>query len=110
MTHAQAIVTLRTVRPEDAPRIAELIGDWAVTQWLSSPPYPYAVADAVAFLHALPDYLGARGRFEAICVGGKLATVSNVIAFRNAGLSLARHNATKSNGLNQPSSNGLLFT
>ncbi len=41
---------LRALRPEDAPAIAEGIGDWQVIKWLTMPPWPYGLADAEWFI------------------------------------------------------------
>jgi RimJ/RimL family protein N-acetyltransferase len=43
-------LTLRPLILADAPAIAQGIGQWEVIRWLTRPPYPYALADAVAFL------------------------------------------------------------
>ena len=37
---------LRPVRAADAKDIAEGIGEWEVIRWLTSPPWPYTLADA----------------------------------------------------------------
>lgn len=41
---------LRPVRAADAKEIAEGIGEWEVIRWLTSPPWPYSLADAEWFL------------------------------------------------------------
>ena len=54
-----SIFRLRPVLPGDAARIAELIGDWEVVRWLSTPPHPYSQADAEQFVardEALPPF------------------------------------------------------
>jgi RimJ/RimL family protein N-acetyltransferase len=53
-------LTLRPLRPEDAPAIARGIADWEVMRWLTSPPWPYRLADAEAFV-ASPMSAGAMG-------------------------------------------------
>jgi RimJ/RimL family protein N-acetyltransferase len=41
---------LRPLEPEDAQAIANLVGNWSVARWLSLLPFPYALADAEAFI------------------------------------------------------------
>lgn len=41
---------LRSLRPEDAPVVANLVGNWNVVRWLARVPFPYALADAEAFI------------------------------------------------------------
>lgn len=41
---------LRPLEPEDAQAIANLVGNWSVARWLSQVPFPYALADAEAFI------------------------------------------------------------
>jgi RimJ/RimL family protein N-acetyltransferase len=43
-------LTLRLLRPEDAEPIARMIAEWEVIRWLTTPPYPYRLADAVGFI------------------------------------------------------------
>jgi RimJ/RimL family protein N-acetyltransferase len=45
-----ARLTLRPLEPPDAGAIAAVFRDWAVVRWLVSPPWPYGLADAEAFL------------------------------------------------------------
>ena len=80
--------SLRPVVSDDAPRIAELIGDWGVARWLSSPPYPYRVADAMEFLRKLPELLGPNGRFEVVEIDGKLAGIVSIEP-RSRGMEIA---------------------
>lgn len=71
---AQIAFTLRPLASTDAARIAELIGDWEVARWLSSPPHPYSVADATEFLAtAIPQHQAGQSRTEAILVDGLFA-------------------------------------
>ena len=63
--------TLRAVSHDDAPRITELIGDWEVLRWLSSPPHPYALTDAEEFLATMPDQARSGGRHSAIVIDGQ---------------------------------------
>jgi RimJ/RimL family protein N-acetyltransferase len=80
--------TLRALQFGDAPRIAELIGDWEVVRWLSLPPYPYVVGDAETFLaRLLAAELSAGCRTDAIIVHGALAGVVSVEP-RDAGINL----------------------
>lgn len=45
-----ARLTLRPPTPDDAPAIAAALADWEVTRWLSAPPWPYGLDDALSFL------------------------------------------------------------
>ena len=45
-----ARLLLRPLRPTDAEPLFELFNNWQVVRWLSMPPWPYALADAVAFI------------------------------------------------------------
>lgn len=60
-------VALSRPRPDDAPAIAAALSDWAVTRWLSTPPWPYGLSDAQGFL------AHGAARDHAIRVGGRLA-------------------------------------
>lgn len=79
MSDAGTQFQLRPLASTDAARIAELIGDWEVVQWLSGPPHPYTINDAEQFLSrvtgadALPPV-----RNEAILVGGQFAGVIGI--------------------------------
>jgi [ribosomal protein S5]-alanine N-acetyltransferase len=71
--------TLRPLQLSDAPRIAELIGDWEVVRWLAMPPYPYHVRDADEFIAnatRAPQVDGCRIR--TIDIGGQLAGVVSI--------------------------------
>ena len=51
---ATARLVLRSLVPEDAGVVADLIGNWNVVRWLAMPPFPYTLADAESFIfHAL---------------------------------------------------------
>lgn len=41
---------LRHPAPSDAPRIAELVGDFEVARWVSTVPHPYAPEDALTWM------------------------------------------------------------
>ncbi len=57
-------LTLRPLRPDDRPAIAEGVGNYEVARWLSVVPYPYGLADADTFI----DEVRAAGkRVWAIC-------------------------------------------
>jgi RimJ/RimL family protein N-acetyltransferase len=43
---------LRPLRPEDAEPICTRITDWEVMRWLSQPPWPYTLQDAVDFIQS----------------------------------------------------------
>ncbi|MEQ1649791.1 MAG: GNAT family N-acetyltransferase [Hyphomicrobiaceae bacterium] len=69
-------LVLRALSMADASAIAEGIGSFDVIKWLAVPPYPYAVADAEAFLErrtAIPNSADATaglildGRLRGIC-------------------------------------------
>ena len=45
-----ARLTLRTFRPDDAPALANLIGNWNVIRWLKHPTFPYTLVDAEGFI------------------------------------------------------------
>lgn len=48
---------LRPLEATDCPRVAKLIGDWAVSQWLVMTPYPYETKHALEFLEMVsPSY------------------------------------------------------
>lgn len=47
---ATARLVLRSLVPEDARVVANLIGNWNVVRWLALPPFPYSLADAEAFI------------------------------------------------------------
>lgn len=46
--HSQRLL-LRPYRPDDASAVADQIGAFAVSQWLTTVPHPYSEADARAF-------------------------------------------------------------
>lgn len=48
-------LSLRPVRREDAPRIAELIADYDIARMLAGVPWPYRLEDAEAFTARLTD-------------------------------------------------------
>lgn len=43
-------LTLRPPRPEDAGPVFQGISDWEVLRWLTSPPHPYLLEHAIAWL------------------------------------------------------------
>lgn len=62
-----ARLKLRPLEPEDAPAIANLAGNWNVARWLSMLPFPYALADAEAFIvYARTGGAPATGTIAAI--------------------------------------------
>jgi RimJ/RimL family protein N-acetyltransferase len=61
---------LRPLTPQDAPAIAEGIGQWEVIRWLTTPPWPYGLADAEEFLSS-PSAQEAL----ALEIGGDLAGI-----------------------------------
>ena len=66
-----ARLRLRAATEADVPRVAEALNDWAVAQWLNRPPFPYAQADARAFLLA-PAQPGFRERWVVADGGDRL--------------------------------------
>ncbi|MEM6373758.1 MAG: GNAT family N-acetyltransferase [Pseudomonadota bacterium] len=48
-------LVLRHYLPSDADTVARLVGDYAVSQWLTSAPHPYSRDDALAFFEAFAD-------------------------------------------------------
>ena len=46
-------LTLRNLTADDAPRVAELAGDWHVARMTARLPYPYSRADATAWIAEL---------------------------------------------------------
>jgi RimJ/RimL family protein N-acetyltransferase len=45
---------LRPLRASDAEPICSQIADWEVMRWLSQPPWPYTLKDAVEFIQSRP--------------------------------------------------------
>ena len=45
---------LRPLRASDAEAICSQLADWEVMRWLSQPPWPYTLQDAVDFIHSRP--------------------------------------------------------
>src|SRR5262245_58601438 len=43
---------LRPLRPDDAEAICAQITDWEVMRWLSQPPWPYTLQDAINFIQS----------------------------------------------------------
>ncbi len=58
-------VRLRPFRQEDLANIVNGLDDWAVSQWLTAPPFPYTDAHARAWIDLVAqDHAGGRpGRF-----------------------------------------------
>lgn len=60
-------LTLRAFRPGDLPRLLEAMQDWAVQQWLDTPPWPYGEADGRAWIDFVAaDHAGGRPQHFAI--------------------------------------------
>jgi RimJ/RimL family protein N-acetyltransferase len=57
---------LRPVRPGDADPFFRLLGNWEVVRWLSSPPWPYTLDDARAFVDAHVREDTGQSTFRAI--------------------------------------------
>jgi RimJ/RimL family protein N-acetyltransferase len=48
-------LVLRPLRDGDAAALFALFNDWEVMRFLSSPPWPYTLADAEGYLHAVQE-------------------------------------------------------
>ena len=62
---------LRPLRATDAEALFALFNDWQVVRWLSSPPWPYALDDAVDFIQPRATRKPAETNF-AIALDGSL--------------------------------------
>ena len=64
---------LRPPRDGDATRLYELFANWDVMRWLSSPPWPYALDDARAFIDARkmpnPDFITSAIVLDGALIG-----------------------------------------
>lgn len=49
-------LVLRSFAPGDAPRLAELLNDLELVQWLTLVPYPYGLEDAKAFIERVREH------------------------------------------------------
>jgi len=63
---------LRPPRESDADRLYTLFNNWEVMRWLSSPPWPYALDDARAFVHS-------RAKGEGGAIGGAITLDGDLI-------------------------------
>jgi RimJ/RimL family protein N-acetyltransferase len=61
---------LRPLRPTDAETMLALFGDWDVVRRLSTPPWPYTLADAVEFIQPRMTPTPAEAAF-AIALDGR---------------------------------------
>ncbi|MEP1352976.1 MAG: GNAT family N-acetyltransferase [Tateyamaria sp.] len=59
---------LRPYRASDAVTVAEQIGEFAVSQWLTRVPHPYGEADALAFF----DKVASEAMVYAVCRSDEL--------------------------------------
>ncbi len=66
-------LTLRALRPDDAPALSAGAGDYDAARWLSAVPYPYGLSDAVRFI-------GQRGPDDRVWAIGDGAGLQDVIA------------------------------
>jgi RimJ/RimL family protein N-acetyltransferase len=74
MPTSSDVVRTRPPEPSDAAAITAFFNDWDVARWLSSPPFPYALADAESWLEAMTASIAAgTARTVAITVEGQLA-------------------------------------
>ncbi|MFN3664171.1 GNAT family N-acetyltransferase [Yoonia sp.] len=71
-----ARLTLRPLVVDDCTAIAEALGNWEVTRWLSQAPFPYARDDAKAFIDMVRN--DADAAHWAIDLGFRLIGVISV--------------------------------
>jgi RimJ/RimL family protein N-acetyltransferase len=73
-----ARLVLRPPRESDADRLYALFNNWEVMRWLSSPPWPYTLDDARAFVRSRAN--GDGGAIGgAITLAGELIGIADVI-------------------------------
>ena len=65
---------LRPFVPKDAPRVIEILGNYAVSKWLSSVPHPFSAQDLKIFD---PDSPRAWPNFMAVALGDHLIGAVN---------------------------------
>jgi RimJ/RimL family protein N-acetyltransferase len=63
---------LRPLRPTDAEPLLALFANWEVVRWLSTPPWPYSLDDAHAFIAAQMDAGRDRSNYFAITLDDAL--------------------------------------
>jgi RimJ/RimL family protein N-acetyltransferase len=63
---------LRPLLPTDKQTLFTLFANWEVIRWLSTPPWPYTVDDARAFIAAQMDHDATRRSYFAITLDGGL--------------------------------------
>jgi RimJ/RimL family protein N-acetyltransferase len=78
-------LVLRPVVPGDAEALFALFANWEVVQWLSTPPWPYALEDARSFVAAQMDRAPDRRTYLAIALGGALIGGIDASSNRPAG-------------------------
>lgn len=62
-----ARLRLRCLAADDLDAVLAALNDWAVAQWLTRPPYPYARADGEAYLEVMrADHAAGRPTLFAI--------------------------------------------
>ena len=66
-----ARLLMRPLQPADAEPLLALFDNWQVVRWLSMPPWPYTLADAVDFIMPRVTQTPAETNF-AITLGGNL--------------------------------------
>lgn len=67
-------LTLRPFVPKDAPRVIEILGNYAVSKWLSSVPHPFSAQDLKIFD---PDSPCVWPNFMAVALGDTLIGAVN---------------------------------
>jgi RimJ/RimL family protein N-acetyltransferase len=63
---------LRPLQVSDAEALFTLFANWEVIRWLSTPPWPYKLDDARAFIAAQLELAGARRSYFVITLDGAL--------------------------------------
>jgi RimJ/RimL family protein N-acetyltransferase len=76
---------LRRLRPTDAEPLFKLFANWEVIRWLSTPPWPYTIDDARAFIAAQMDLDAGRGNYFAITLADALIGAVDARSNRPAG-------------------------
>ena len=77
-------ISIRKFSIDDAARVAELVGDKAVSNWTSEIPYPYSKQDALDWIGQTE--LDASRRVFAVELNGQLAACVSYWPLKKAGL------------------------
>jgi len=78
-----ARLLLRPLRPDDAPEIARLAGDWDIARMTALIPHPYTLADAHAFIASVngDTYAIERAGTLVGCCGARFASGAYEIGY-----------------------------